>query len=220
MGSEPTSLALLSRGAGCWSGVSFYLLSRLDGQNWIYCSTFFRTDQVKPGHMQLLLLRSAFFFLLREIFSVRMTTSEFGSIIVLNKESLHLISVDPIWKFEIVWCESQETKLNAVRHIFNSLASCRCFEKNILHWALKETNYRSISDEYRCDFTVIYSFFRPWVTPFISPLKSRDSQLKILINEWSEIFDSHWALKAQRKQELIFARQVLSKIFKAKLDRE
>ena len=47
---------------------------------------------MKPGHMQLLLLRSAFFFLLREIYSVRMSTSEFGSIILLNKESLHLIS--------------------------------------------------------------------------------------------------------------------------------
>ena len=51
---------------------------------------------MKPGHMKLLLLRSAFFFLLREIYSVRMSTSEFGSIILLNKESLHLISVDPI----------------------------------------------------------------------------------------------------------------------------
>ena len=120
---------------------------------------YFRTDQVKPGHTQLLLPRSAFFFLLREIYSVRMSTSEFGSIILLNKESLHLISVEPIWKFEIVWCESQETKLNAVRHIFISVASCRCFKKNIVHWALKETNYRSITDEYRCDFTVIYSFF-------------------------------------------------------------
>ena len=57
---------------------------------------YFRIDQVKPGHMQLLLLRSAFFFLLREIYSVRMSTSEFGSIILLNKESLHHISVDPI----------------------------------------------------------------------------------------------------------------------------
>ena len=28
-----------------------------------------------------------------------------------------------------------------------------------LHWALKETNYRSISDDDRCDFTIIYSFF-------------------------------------------------------------
>ena len=46
---------------------------------------YFRTDQVKPGHMQLLLLRSAFFFLLREIYSVKMSTSEFGSIIFLNK---------------------------------------------------------------------------------------------------------------------------------------
>ena len=57
---------------------------------------YFRTYQVKPGHMQLLLLRSAFFFLLREIYSVRMSTSEFGSIILLNKESLHLISVDRV----------------------------------------------------------------------------------------------------------------------------
>ena len=57
---------------------------------------YFGTDQVKPGHMQLLLLRSAFFFLLREIYSVRMSTSEFGSIILLYNESLHLISVDPI----------------------------------------------------------------------------------------------------------------------------
>ena len=88
---------------------------------------------MKPGHMQLLLLWSAFFFLLREIYSVRMSTSEFCSIITLNEESLHLISVDPILKFKIVGCESQETKLNAVWHIFNSFASCRCFKKNILH---------------------------------------------------------------------------------------
>ena len=62
--------------------------------------------------------------------------------------------------------------------------------------------------------------FRPWVTPFISLLKSRDSRLKILINEWSEIFDSNWALKPQRKRELRYARQVSSEIFKAKLNRE
>ena len=49
-------------------------------------------------------------------------------------------------------------------------------------------------------------------------MKSRDSQLKILINECSEIFNSNWALKAQRKRELRFARQVLSKIFKPKLN--
>ena len=42
----------------------------------------------------------------------------------------------------------------------------------------------------------------------------------ILINEWSEIFDSNWALKPQRKREMRFARQVLSEIFKAKLNRE
>ena len=47
-----------------------------------------------------------------------------------------------------------------------------------------------------------------------------DSRLKILINEWSEIFDSNWALKSQRKWELRFARQVISEIFKAKLNRE
>ena len=80
-----------------------------------------------------------------------------SSIILLNKESWHLIiSVDPISKFEIVGCESPGTKLNAVQHVYNSFASCRCFKKNILHWALKETNYRSISDDDdRCDFTVI-----------------------------------------------------------------
>ena len=49
--------------------------------------------------------------------------------------------------------------VNAVRHVFNSSASCRCFKKNSLHWALKEINYRSISDDDRCDFTVIHSFF-------------------------------------------------------------
>ena len=58
------------------------------------------TDQEKPGHMHLL-LRSAFFFE-REMYLIRMSTSEFGSIILLNKEILHLISVDPILKFEIV----------------------------------------------------------------------------------------------------------------------
>ena len=45
-------------------------------------------------------------------------------------------------------------------------------------------------------------------------------KLKILINKWSEIFNSNWALKPQRKRELRFARQVLSEIFKAKLNRE
>ena len=50
--------------------------------------------------------------------------------------------------------------------------------------------------------------------------KSCDSQLKILNNEWSEILDSNWALKPQRKRELRFARQVLSEIFKAKLNGE
>ena len=45
--------------------------------------------------------------------------------------------------------------------------------------------------------------------------ESRDSRLKIVINEWSKIFNSNWALKAQRKWELRFARQVLSEIFKA-----
>ena len=57
---------------------------------------------MKPRHMQLLLLRSAFLFLLREIYSVRMSTSEFGLIFLLNMEILQLISVDLILKFEIV----------------------------------------------------------------------------------------------------------------------
>ena len=43
---------------------------------------------------------------------------------------------------------------------------------------------------------------------FISPLKSRDRRLKILINEWSEMFNSNCALKAQRKRKLRFQRQV------------
>ena len=51
---------------------------------------------MKPEHMQLLLIRCVSFFLFREIYSVRMSSSEFGLIILLNKESLHLISVDPI----------------------------------------------------------------------------------------------------------------------------
>ena len=67
---------------------------------------------------------------------------------------------------------------------------------------------------------LLYIHFSALSNPFISPLKSRDSQLKILINEGSEIFNSNWALKAQRKRELRFARQVLSEIFKAKLNRE
>ena len=67
---------------------------------------------------------------------------------------------------------------------------------------------------------LLYIHFSALSTPFISLLKSRDSQLKILINEWSEIFDSNWALKPQRKRELRFARQVFSEIFKAKLNRE
>ena len=49
----------------------------LEGRNWILFYFDFRTDQVKPGHRQLLLLRSAFLFLLREIYIVRMSTSEF-----------------------------------------------------------------------------------------------------------------------------------------------
>ena len=53
---------------------------------------------------------------------------------------------------------------------------------------------------------------------FLSPLKSRDRWLKILFNEWSEIFNSNWALKTQRERELRFARQVLSETFKAKLN--
>ena len=57
---------------------------------------------MKPWHMQLLLLSSAFFFHLREMYVVRMSTNELGSMTLLNKEILHLISVDPILKFEIV----------------------------------------------------------------------------------------------------------------------
>ena len=113
--SEPTSLALWGSGAGCLTGVLTYLLGTVEQglrlfKWWQFLTPeqvrwaeldillyfYFRTDQVKPGHMQLFCLGVPSFFLLREIYSVRMSTSEFGSIILLNKESLHLISVDPI----------------------------------------------------------------------------------------------------------------------------
>ena len=112
--------------------------------------------------------------------------------------------------------------MNVLRHVFNSFVSCRgFFRKNILHWALKENNYRSISDDDGCDFTVIYSFSALSNSngAFISPLKSCDRRLKLLINEWTEIFYSNWALKLHRKRELRFARQVLSEIYKAKLSK-
>ena len=50
-----------------------------------------------------------------------MATSEFGSMILLNKETLHLISVDPILKFEIVLCESLESKIDCSVTCFHSL---------------------------------------------------------------------------------------------------
>ena len=97
MGSEPTFLALSSGAAGRLSGVSFYLLSSLDGQNWIYCSTFILgLIKLSLGTCNCFCLVVPPVFPLREIYSVRMSTSEFGSIILLNKESLHLISIDPI----------------------------------------------------------------------------------------------------------------------------
>ena len=58
-----------------------------------------RSDQVKPGHMQFFVLRSSFFYLLREIYLVRMSTSEFD---FFKQGDLHPISVDPILKFETV----------------------------------------------------------------------------------------------------------------------
>ena len=67
MGSEPTSLALLSRGAGVWCQFlppEQVRWAELD----ILLYFYFRTDQVKPGHMQL--LRGAFFFSFeRDLFS-------------------------------------------------------------------------------------------------------------------------------------------------------
>ena len=82
---------------------------------------------------------------------------------------------------------------------------------------------RLIKDLYLMNIDVIlllYIHFSALSNSIYSLLKSRDSWLKILINEWSEIFDSNWALKSQRKRELRFARQVLSEIFKAKLNLE
>ena len=67
---------------------------------------------------------------------------------------------------------------------------------------------------------LLYIHFFGLINSIYFSAESRDSRLKILINEWSEIFDSNWALKPQRKRELRFARQVLSEIFKAKLNRK
>ena len=82
---EPSSWALWGRGAGCLCGVGTYLPCTV-GQgcslfnrvgtyllgtveavsvpewNWILFYFNLRSDQVKPGHMQFLLLRSSFFF--------------------------------------------------------------------------------------------------------------------------------------------------------------
>ena len=52
---------------------------------------------------------------------------------------------------------------------------------------------------------------------FIFPLKSRDRRLKILINEWSEIFNSN-CFKSSKETGIEICRQVLSEIFKAKLN--
>ena len=67
-------------------------------------------------------------------------------------------------------------------------------------------------------FLLLYIRFSALSNSIHFSAESRDSQLKILNNEWSEIFISNWALKAQRKRELRFARQILSEIFKAKLN--
>ena len=71
MGSEPTSLTLSSSGAGCFQRCQFLPPEQV---RWaeldILLYFYFRTDQVKPGHMQLLLLRSSFFFSFeRDLFS-------------------------------------------------------------------------------------------------------------------------------------------------------
>ena len=76
MVSGPTSRALKGRGAGCLSGVGTYLPGRLEGRNWMMFYFYFMTSQVKHVHMQLLLLSSDSFILLREIYLVRMSTSE------------------------------------------------------------------------------------------------------------------------------------------------
>ena len=102
--SEPTSLALWGSGAGCLTGVLTYLLDTVEQgcrlfKWWQFLTPeqvrwaeldillyfYFRTDQVKPGHMQLLLLRSAFFFLLREIYSVRMSQVSLARLLYLTR---------------------------------------------------------------------------------------------------------------------------------------
>ena len=87
------SAGTVLQGWSCLSGVITEQVRWAELEILLYF--YFRTDQVKPlGICNCLGVPS--FFLLREIYSVRMSTSEFGSIILLNKESLHLISVDLI----------------------------------------------------------------------------------------------------------------------------
>ena len=52
---------------------------------------------------------------------------------------------------------------------------------------------------------------------FIFQLKSCDRRLKILINEWSEIFNSN-CFKSSKETGIEICRQVLPEIFKAKLN--
>ena len=58
---------------------------------------------------------------------------------------------------------------------------------------------------------LLYIHFSPLSNSIHFSLKGRDSPIKILINELSEIFDSNWALKPQRKRELRFIRNIQSK---------
>ena len=158
-GSEPTSLALLSRVTGCLSSVSFYLLSRLNGQNWIYCSTSI-LGQIRwsLGTCNCFCLGVPSFFVWERSIQLECQQVSLARLFYLTRRVCILSQLTQSESSKLFDANSKKN-LNAVRHIFNSFASCRCLLKNILHWALKETNYRSISDEYRCDFTVIYSLF-------------------------------------------------------------
>ena len=60
---------------------------------------------------------------MREIYSVRMSTIEFDSIILLNKESLHLISVD----------QSESSKLFDANPKKQNLMQCDILSIHLLH---------------------------------------------------------------------------------------
>ena len=79
-----------------------YLPGRLAGAKLDTVLLLFEDKSSEAWAHAITSVSSASFCLLIEIYLVRMSTSEFGSMILFNKDIFHLITVDPILKFEIV----------------------------------------------------------------------------------------------------------------------